>query len=80
MSRRIRTTRQARAARRRVPDASIRYQRHAHGIARRAWDARVHQSQADLAYLESIMDATERDMFDADTWAPIDHHDGRNNS
>lgn len=77
MPRRIRTTRQARRARRRIPDASIRYQRHAHGEARRAWDGRMRQSRADLDYLEAIMDATDREAFDAETWAPIEHHDGR---
>ena len=77
MSRPIITTRQARRARSRIPKASIRYQRHAHGIARREWDARRHQAATDLAYLEAIMDATDREAFDAETWAPILHHDGR---
>lgn len=77
MSRPIKSARQAAEARSWVPNASIRYQRHAHGVARRSLDARLAASKADLDYLEQIMEATERSAFDRDTWAPIEHHDGR---
>lgn len=77
MTRPIRTTRQARLARRRVPNPWAREFTHRLGVARRFFDARMAQSRADLDTLEGMQDRNEDRQFNADTWAPIPHHDGR---